>query len=73
MIRRFLVFLKRRYCAHLFRASDMQPRDENGIVRWECCRCKRVFSATYGLAILENGMCDGRWDLPNKYYDGSKK
>ena len=26
-----------------------------------------MFIATHGLAILENGECDGKWSEPNKY------
>lgn len=51
----------------------MQPRDENGNVKWRCSKCNKVFTATYGLAILENGTCDGRWDLPNKYIEENEK
>ncbi len=61
-------FLKKSLCKHLFKANEMQPRDENGNVKWECCKCHKLFVATHGLAILEQGKCDGRWDLPNKYF-----
>jgi len=39
----------------------MQSRDENGIVKWQCCKCKKVFAAECGLDILRHGKCDGVW------------
>ena len=56
-----------KFCNHLFKANEMQPRDSEGNVKWECCKCKKMFVAECGLDILRNGRCDGRWDLPNKY------
>ena len=54
-------FFQRRTCKHLFRGRDMQTRNEDGIVKWQCYKCKKVFEAEYGLKILENGTCDGVW------------
>lgn len=56
-------------CNHLFKANEMQPRDKNGMVKWECSRCHKVFVEKCGLDVLQYGDCDGRWDLPNKFYD----
>ena len=53
------------YCNHLFRAKDMQTRDENGMVKWNCCKCNKLFVEPYGLKILENGTCDGKWGREN--------
>jgi hypothetical protein len=39
----------------------MQTRDENGMVKWNCCKCNKLFVEPYGLKILENGTCDGKW------------
>lgn len=64
-----IYFFKKKTCNHLFRAQDMRPRDENGNVKWNCCKCQKMFTAHYGLAILGHGKCDGRWDLPNKYIE----
>ena len=39
----------------------MQFRDKNGMVKWKCCKCNKIFVATCGLEILENGKCTGNW------------
>lgn len=54
-------FFKRKTCKHEFKGKEMQPRDAEGIVRWQCHKCKKVFAAEYGLKILENGKCIGEW------------
>lgn len=54
-------FFKRGTCKHLFRAKDMQTRNAEGVVKWECYKCKKVFAAECGLDILRNGKCDGKW------------
>ena len=53
--------LFKRPCKHLFRGKEMQTRDENGMVKWQCCKCKKVFVAECGLDILKHGKCDGVW------------
>ena len=53
--------LFKRPCKHLFKGKEMQSRDENGIVKWQCCKCKKVFAAECGLDILRHGKCDGVW------------
>ena len=50
-------------CKHLFRGIDMQTRNEEGIVKWQCYKCNKVFAAENGLDILKNGTCDGLWDF----------
>jgi hypothetical protein len=54
-------FFKTRTCKHEFKGKEMQHRDAEGIVRWQCHKCKKVFAAEYGLKILENGKCIGEW------------
>jgi hypothetical protein len=54
-------FFQRKTCKHLFRGRDMQTRNADGIVKWQCYKCKKVFEAEYGLKILEQGTCDGVW------------
>jgi hypothetical protein len=39
----------------------MQCRDENGNVKWKCCKCNKVFVEPCGLDILKHGKCTGRW------------
>ena len=53
--------VKQFFCRHEFKGKDMKPRDENGMVIWPCHKCKKVFTAEYGLRILENGKCIGEW------------
>lgn len=48
-------------CKHEFKPKDMQPRNEQGIVKWNCHKCNKMFEAEYGLKILENGKCTGEW------------
>lgn len=63
-----LKFFKRvKPCQHLFKANEMQPRGKDGKVKWECCKCHKLFMEECGLDVLRHGKCDGRWDLPNKY------
>jgi len=57
-----LNWLKKKMCSHLFKAVDMQLRDEHGVVRWPCKRCGKVFEAECGLDILKHGQCDGNWN-----------
>jgi transposase-like protein len=61
MLAAVFAFLKQKFCKHEFKGKDMEKRDESGIVRWPCHKCKKVFSAEYGLKILENGKCIGEW------------
>lgn len=53
--------IKNYFCAHEFAGKDMKPRDENGNVHWPCRKCGKVFSASYGLEILQQGRCIGEW------------
>lgn len=48
-------------CSHVFDPPEMQTRDENGIVRWPCMKCRHVFSSDCGINILSHGSCTGRW------------
>lgn len=50
-------------CKHEFKGKDMQPRDHEGIVKWPCYKCGKIFTAPYGLKILEKGRCIGSWCL----------
>ena len=45
----------------MFDPPDMQNRDENGNVKWKCCKCGKLFVEHCGLDILKNGKCTGRW------------
>ena len=56
-------FFKRKKCSHLFDPPDMQSRDENGNVKWKCCKCDKVFVEHCGLDILKHGKCTGRWGI----------
>lgn len=60
MLSAFFALFKRP-CKHLFKGKEMQTRDENGMVKWQCCKCKKVFVAECGLDILRHGKCDGVW------------
>lgn len=73
---KMLSFLKHIYslfkevkCNHFFKASDLQPRDNNGLVKWQCCKCKKIFTENCGLDILKHGKCDGNWGDYNKYIE----
>jgi len=55
------VFFKQRKCKHEFKGKEMKNRDYEGIVRWKCYKCNKVFSAECGLDILKNGKCIGEW------------
>lgn len=61
VVGRYFARQKPRECRHLFIGKDLRPRDKNGIVRWPCCKCKKVFEAECGLDILKNGRCIGIW------------
>lgn len=52
---------RRMLCSHEFDARQMQLRNADGIVKWSCRKCNRVFSAECGLDILPNGKCVGGW------------
>lgn len=56
-------FFHRTKCSHLFDPLDMQSRDEDGNVKWECCKCHQLFIEHCGLDILKHGKCTGRWGL----------
>jgi len=40
----------------------MQPRGKDGKVKWECCKCHKLFIEECGLDVLRHGKCDGRWE-----------
>ena len=61
MKRFFNWLLGKKLCQHEFKGKDMQARNEQGIVKWPCHKCGKVFEAEYGLKILENGKCIGEW------------
>lgn len=46
-------------CSHEFRFRDMQHRDSQGLVRWPCHKCNKLFIAENGLKILTKGKCIG--------------
>lgn len=46
-------------CRHEFRLRDLKHRDEQGMVRWPCCKCGKEFIAENGLKILNKGKCIG--------------
>lgn len=56
-------FFKQKKCSHLFDPSDMQNRDENGNVKWKCCKCDKLFVEHCGLDILKHGKCTGHWGI----------
>lgn len=49
------------FCRHEFKGRDMKLRDDKGVVRWHCHKCKKTFEAGCGLDILKNGKCIGDW------------
>jgi hypothetical protein len=56
--------LKQTFCNHLFDPPDW--RKELIPQEWPCCKCGKVFKGDYGLKILENGKCTGRWGFVQK-------
>lgn len=68
-INKIIKFLKVKTCSHLFKASDMKPRDEKGLIKWQCCKCSKVFVDNCGLDILNYGKCDGKWGDYNKHFN----
>ena len=61
----FIIFLKQKWCKHVFRGVDLNSRDSNGIVYWHCSKCGKKYEFQYGLQALEYGKISGPW--------GSKK
>lgn len=57
--------IKQLFCKHCFKVKDFKPRDKDGFVEWDCSKCGKVFKDEYGLKILENGKCDGKWGRQN--------
>lgn len=55
MKHKIAVMLRQHFCSHEFRLADLEPRDAKGRVTWPCIKCRKVFRATYGLAILSHG------------------
>lgn len=49
------------FCRHEFKGKDMQVRDDKGVVKWHCHKCKKMFKAECGLDILTKGKCIGEW------------
>lgn len=47
------------FCSHEFRLRDLKHRDNQGLVRWSCHKCKKEFVAENGLKILNKGKCIG--------------
>ena len=47
------------FCSHEFRFRDLKHRDNQGLVRWPCHKCKKLFIAENGLKILNKGKCIG--------------
>lgn len=47
------------FCSHEFRFRDLKHRNEQGLVRWSCCKCGKEFIAENGLKILSKGKCIG--------------
>lgn len=47
------------FCSHEFRLRDMKHRDNQGLVKWPCHKCKKLFMAESGLEILHKGKCIG--------------
>lgn len=50
-------------CTHEFSGKDLKQRDGNGVVKWACRKCGKVFTAKCGLDILANGKCIGGWGI----------
>lgn len=46
-------------CKHVFRGVDMAPRNDQGVVKWSCCKCGKVFDLQYGLEAP--GRITGPW------------
>lgn len=47
------------FCSHEFKFRDLKPRNNQGLVRWSCHKCKKQFTAENGLKILNKGKCIG--------------
>ncbi len=53
--------IKQRFCKHEFKGNEMQPRNSDGMVKWTCYKCDKMFVADHGLEILKHGKCIGDW------------
>lgn len=60
-VRRVATWLRQRWCAHVFRGVDMQPRDSTGLLAWPCSKCGKVHRMEYGL--LAPGKIEGPWGV----------
>lgn len=59
MIRRLLTWLRQRRCWHEFRGVEMQGRDGNGLLVWQCHKCGMVWRGQYGFHAP--GKITGPW------------
>lgn len=53
--------IKQWLCRHIFKGSDMQPRNSDGLVIWPCSKCGKVFKEPYGLKMSDHGTITGPW------------
>lgn len=53
--------LKQYFCKHEFKGVDLTSRNKDGLVKWKCHKCKKIFIDSCGLNILKNGKCIGVW------------
>lgn len=57
-----LSFLNKLFCSHVVLGNDLGERDSDGMVKWPCSKCGKVFKADCGLHILgPNVKCGGQW------------
>ena len=47
--------LKQRFCKHIFNLNVMGCRNSEGLLRWDCMKCNKVFYFEYGLQAMDNG------------------
>lgn len=50
-MKNILLRIKQRFCTHTYQLIEMQPRNEQGLVKWPCMKCGKVWSGEYGLAV----------------------
>jgi hypothetical protein len=57
-------WLKQLLCSHRFDYADLIGRTSlDGNVTWPCWKCKKVFTASYGLRILWHGKVEPKQKL----------